>query len=108
MIIYQINEISVWLDQLEDEGQDVLSMRLLCSYNYCVPLFEFFAARDYDLCGCGGYFSNFIEYQYISNGYYGVGDGTGTLEEESGYTTTYLSLQELIQEGIGDATGYSE
>lgn len=34
MIINEINEITVWLDQLEDEGQDISSLRSLCSYNY--------------------------------------------------------------------------
>lgn len=34
MITNQINEISVWLDQLEDEGLDVSLLRLLCGYNY--------------------------------------------------------------------------
>lgn len=34
MITSQINETTVWLDQLEDEGQDVFASRLLCTYNY--------------------------------------------------------------------------
>lgn len=34
MITNEINEITVWLDQLEYEGQDVSSFRILCSYNY--------------------------------------------------------------------------
>ena len=29
-----VNEITVWLDQLEEDGQDVFSFRLLCNYNY--------------------------------------------------------------------------
>lgn len=34
MITNLINETSVWLDQLEDEGIDVSFLRLLCTYNY--------------------------------------------------------------------------
>ena len=38
MLTNKINEITVWLDQLEDEGQDVSLIRLLCSYNYLVSI----------------------------------------------------------------------
>lgn len=37
MITNEINEISIWLDQQEDEGLDVSSLRILCAYNYFTP-----------------------------------------------------------------------
>ena len=41
MITSQVNEITVWLDQQEDEGQDVSLSRILCSYNYLFDVMSF-------------------------------------------------------------------
>lgn len=38
MLVSQINEISVWLDQQEDEGLDVSLLRNMCVYNYLFPI----------------------------------------------------------------------
>lgn len=48
MITNQINEVSVWADQLEDEGQDVSLLRLLCIYNYISLFFGYNYGFDFE------------------------------------------------------------
>ena len=72
----EINEITVWLDQLEDEGQDVSLMRLLCSYNFLSP---FIGDRDVTHF-CANTFGNGYAWDYAT--YWGNGNGNmveGTL-----------------------------
>lgn len=47
MIINLINEFTVWIDSLEDEGIDVSLLRLLCSYNYFPYLMVFPSENNY-------------------------------------------------------------
>lgn len=67
----EINEITVWLDQLEDEGQDVSLMRLLCSYNFLSP---FIGDRDVTHF-CANTFGNGYAWDYAT--YWGNGNGNG-------------------------------
>ena len=78
MITSQINEITVWADQLEDEGQDVSSLRTLCVYNYFSYLCGYGGVHEYgNTTGFGNGYSDVYE---CGNGYgsgYGYGNGSG-------------------------------
>lgn len=79
MITNQINEISVWLDQLEDEGVDVSLMRLLCTYNY-LSNFSFFQFGSGYSFGNSGFGDG--AYAYISPSLYGGGCNCPVVGEE--------------------------
>ena len=70
-MIDPINEITVWLDQLEDDGQDVSCLRLLCSYNY-LPCSLSIAFDHKDYRSYIGFGDELGQDETIGNGY-GVG-----------------------------------
>lgn len=93
-----VNEITVWLDQLEEQGVDVSLCRILTEYNYLLNFISSINNTEYiedffDLeitNGCGyycGYYSSTIDYikktSYWGGGYdteevtYDVAHGNG-------------------------------
>lgn len=72
MIINKINEIGVWLDQLEDEGVDVSLMRLLCIYGYLALSIN--SENIYVFVGSYYLGSAFTEGDGFGDSYYWFGD----------------------------------
>lgn len=122
-MITSINETTVWADSLEDQCLDVSIIRLLTEYNYMCPCIVTMDLKPNNFYMVLNDFGGIISFEkqagdgvtyvcdeyngQVSNGFYGMGDGYGNLEEIDP-PPDVLAIIRDIQDGFGDSNRFDD